>query len=296
MKMGVVVPAAEGDGGGTTPQWTVTRSFALGAEQRDFDSVWMFDHFFYRSDDGRIEGMHEAWTIVSALAATTSRVEVGTIVLCNSFRSPGLTAKMAVTADNVSGGRIILGLGAGWHDAEYEALGLPNDHRVDRLDEALRILTPLLRGETVTMNGRYHHVSEAVLSPPPDRQVPLLIAGSKPRMLRITARYADAWNTAWYGAPDDRLRQRLRMFDEALVTEGREPEAVQRTVGMIVTDPGAGGPVEEEGFTGSIDELAGVWDEYEQLGVAHMILLAQPMNERSLDRLTTAMELRSGRA
>jgi alkanesulfonate monooxygenase SsuD/methylene tetrahydromethanopterin reductase-like flavin-dependent oxidoreductase (luciferase family) len=296
MKIGVVVPAAEADGDGATPSWSVTRSFAVAAEQRALDSVWMFDHLFYRNENGQIEGMHEAWTIVSALAAVTSRVDVGTIVLCSSFRSPGLVAKMAATADNVSGGRIILGVGAGWHDAEYEAFGHPTDHRVNRFEEALQIITPLLRGESVTLDGRYHRAREAVLAPPPDRRVPLLVAASKPRMLRLTARYADAWNTAWYGAADDRLRQQLRALDQALKDEGRDPAAVERTVGMIVVDPDTNAQVEEDAFAGTVDGLARAWDDFERLGIAHIIVVTQPMTERSLDRLAAAVRLRSGHA
>jgi alkanesulfonate monooxygenase SsuD/methylene tetrahydromethanopterin reductase-like flavin-dependent oxidoreductase (luciferase family) len=294
MKIGVVVPAAEADGDGVTPSWNDTGSFALGAEQRDLDSVWMFDHLFYRNEDGQIEGMHEAWTIVSALAAVTSRVDVGTIVLCSSFRSPGLVAKMAATADNVSGGRIILGVGAGWHDAEYEAFGHPTDHRVDRFEEALQIVAPLLRGEPVTLDGHYHRAKEAVLAPPPNRRVPLLVAASKPRMLRLTARYADAWNTAWYGAADERLRQKLRAFDQALKSEGRDPAAVERTVGMIVVDPDTNARAEENAFAGTVDGLARAWDGYERLGIEHTIVLSQPMTEQSLDRMAAAVRLRTG--
>ena len=114
---------------------------------------------------GPIEGQHEAWTIVSAVAAVTERVEIGTLVLCSSFRSPALVAKMAATADEVSGGRLILGLGAGWHDPEYEAFGFPADHRVERFEEALQVIVPLLRGETVSFAGRYEEVRDAVLAP-----------------------------------------------------------------------------------------------------------------------------------
>ena len=107
------------------------------------------------------------WTILSALAAVTKRVEIGTLVLATSFRSPGLLAKMAVTADDVSGGRIILGVGCGWHEPEYEAFGLPFDHRVGRFEEALQVLAPLVRGERATLRGRWTDATDAVVLPPP---------------------------------------------------------------------------------------------------------------------------------
>ena len=119
-----------------------------------------------------------------------------------SFRNPGILAKMAVTADAVSDGRLVLGLGAGWHDPEYLAFGFPTDHRVSRFEEALQIIGPLLRGERVSVTGRYHQVRDAVLLPAPERPIPTLVAGHGPRMLQLTARHADAWNTAWYGLPD----------------------------------------------------------------------------------------------
>src|SRR5512132_2091198 len=165
VKIGVILPAAEADGPGETPGWPAIRSFARAAEAQGLDSVWMFDHLFDQTEAGPIEGMHEAWTIVSAVAAATERVEIGTLVLCSSFRNPALVAKMAATADDVSGGRLILGLGAGWHDPEYEAFGFPKDHRVDRFEEALRIVVPLLRGETVSFAGRYGEARAAVLAP-----------------------------------------------------------------------------------------------------------------------------------
>ena len=291
----MILPASEADGQGQTPRWPAIRSFALAAEARDIDSVWMFDHFFDRSDEGRVEGMHEAWTIVSAVSAVTERVEIGTLVLCTSFRSPGLVAKMAVSADDVSDGRLILGLGAGWHDAEYEAFGYPKDHRVDRFEEALGIIAPLLRGETVSFGGRYLEAHDAALAPAARRRIPILIAGEGPRMLRLAARHADAWNTAWYGAPDERLRAQLTALAEAIGAEGRDPTTMTRTVGMIVRDPSDAGSNEDE-FAGSVNELAGAIDEHAALGIDHLILVLQPMTESSLDRLSEALRLRAGHA
>jgi probable F420-dependent oxidoreductase len=298
VKVGVVIPAAEVDGEGSTPGWPAIRSFALAAETHGLDSVWMFDHFFNEPANGPIEGMHEAWTIVSAIAAVTERVEIGTLVLCSSFRSPALVAKMAATADEVSGGRLILGLGAGWHDPEYQAFGFPSDHRVDRFEEALQIILPLLRGETVTFSGRYHEAQDAVLAPAPDRRIPVLVAAFGPRMLRLTARHADAWNTAWYGAPDGRLREQLATFRAAIEAEGRDPATLTLTVGMVVNDPAYGVPEEEDGedssFIGSVDELSRAIDEYAALNIGHLIVLLQPLTEASVGRLALALGQRSG--
>jgi alkanesulfonate monooxygenase SsuD/methylene tetrahydromethanopterin reductase-like flavin-dependent oxidoreductase (luciferase family) len=297
VKIGVIVPAAEGDGAGRTPGWPAIRSFVSAAEAHGIDSVWMFDHFFNKEPDAPVEGQHEAWTIVSAIAAVTERVEIGTLVLCTSFRSPALVAKMAVTADEVSGGRVILGLGAGWHDPEYEAFGFPNDHRVDRFEEALRIMVPLLRGETVTFAGRYHTARDAVLAPAPTRNIPVLVAAFGTRMLQLTARHADAWNTAWYGEPDDQLREQLAAFDAAIAAEGRSQASVARTVGMTVYDPAvavAEDDRDDPSFIGSVEELALAIDGYEALGIDHLIVLLQPLTEASLDRLALALERRSG--
>jgi probable F420-dependent oxidoreductase len=293
VKIGVILPAAEADGSGETPGWPAIRSFARAAEERGLDSVWMFDHLFDQTEGGSIEGMHEAWTIVSAVAATTERVEIGTLVLCTSFRSPGLTAKVAVTADEVSAGRMIFGLGAGWHDPEYDAFGFPKDHRVARFEETLEIVVPLFRGEPVTFAGRYHTTRDARLVPPARRRIPVLVAGEGPRMVRLAARHADAWNTAWYGASDERLSRQLAALTEALDTEGRDPGTMTRTVGMVIRDPKDDRHADQDDFAGSVDALARAIDAYASLGIDHLIVLLQPMTEASLDHLRAALELRA---
>jgi probable F420-dependent oxidoreductase len=293
VRVGVILPMSEGDGPGRMPEWADVRTFALHAEAIGLDSIWVFDHFFYRPPDGPPEGLHEAWTVLSALAAVTERVELGQLVMCASFRSPALLAKMAATADAVSGGRLILGMGAGWYDPEYEAFGYPTDHRGSRFEEALQVVTPLLRGERVTFEGRYHRVREAELLPPPARHIPVLVAGNGPRMLRLTARHADAWNTAWFGVPDERLHQRLDDLGRACDEGGRDPATLRRTVGLEIADPS----VEDAGgrdltFRGSADELAKALDAFEGLGFADAVAVLQPMTERSLDHLAKALELR----
>jgi alkanesulfonate monooxygenase SsuD/methylene tetrahydromethanopterin reductase-like flavin-dependent oxidoreductase (luciferase family) len=228
---------------------------------------------------------------VAALAASTSRIELGQLVMCVSFRSPALLAKMAVTADGVSGGRLVLGLGAGWYDPEYLAFGFPTDHRVARFEEALQIIGPLLRGEQLTLAGRYHQIRDAVLLPPPDRPIPTLVAGNRPRMLRLTARYADAWNTAWFGLPDKRLGQRLADMHAALQAESRDPATLRRTVGVDceLTDPDQ---TDRGSFAGAVDQLAHALDAYERLGIDDLIVRLQPSTQPALDRLAHAIEIR----
>jgi alkanesulfonate monooxygenase SsuD/methylene tetrahydromethanopterin reductase-like flavin-dependent oxidoreductase (luciferase family) len=254
------------------------------------------DHSFYRPpEEGDVIGTEESWTVLSAVAGVTERLELGTIVVASAFRNPGLTANMAATLDRVSSGRLVLGVGAGWHDPEFEAYGYPTDHKVGRFEEWIQILLPLLRGETVDFEGRWYQSSGGAVYPPPARRIPVLIAGNKPRMLRLVARHADAWNTAWFNRPDDRLHERLRDLDAALEAEGRDPATLERTIGLVVRDPDQPSK-EEDGdwFAGSVGELAELLREYEQLGFAHAIVITEPRTTRSVERLAEAMQLSRG--
>jgi alkanesulfonate monooxygenase SsuD/methylene tetrahydromethanopterin reductase-like flavin-dependent oxidoreductase (luciferase family) len=157
----------------------------------------------------------------------------------------------------------------------------------------------LLRGETVTFDGEYFTARDAVLEPAPSRDIPILVAAFGPRMLRLTARHADAWNTAWFGAPDERLRRRLGALDAALAGEGRNPATLERTVGIEIRDPSLVAPEpgdEEDGedraFGGSVDELAETIAAYDELGIGHLIVVLQPMTEASLERLALALPRR----
>jgi alkanesulfonate monooxygenase SsuD/methylene tetrahydromethanopterin reductase-like flavin-dependent oxidoreductase (luciferase family) len=267
------------DGPGGVITWAHARDFAQHAEAMGLDSLWVCDHLLSELPDGPVEGILESWTVLSALAVVTSQVELGQLVMCTAFRQPGLLAKMAVTADAVSGGRITLGVGAGWTGQEYEAFGYPTDHRVDRFEESLRIIVPLLRGETATVAGRFHGTRDAVLLPPPQRQIPILVAASGDRMIRLTAHYAQAWNTAWHGPPDGALNERLDAMSAALAAENRDPTSLRRTVGLLAEDP-------------QPDELARALDAYEYLGIDDVIVGLVPRDLRSLDRLAVALRLR----
>ena len=157
-----MLPVGDMDGlDGRSPNWADVRAIAETAEGRGLDSVWIADHLLAQTAEGSIQGMHDAWTLLSAVAAVTSRVELGPLVLCTSFRSPSVIANMAATLDLVSGGRLLLGLGCGWHEPEYRAFGFPFDHRVSRFAEAVEIIVRLLHGERVTFRGDYYWVEDA---------------------------------------------------------------------------------------------------------------------------------------
>lgn len=297
MKVGVTVPMTGGDvaDGGAFPGWPVIRDFAVQAEALGLDSVWVFDHLLLKRGDP--PGIHESWTILSALAAATSKVELGTLVMATPFRNPGLLAKMAVAVDDVSGGRLILGLGSGWHEPEFAAFGYEFEHRVGQFDEALRVIRGLLDGETVTLDGRWVRVRNLELLPPPRRRIPILVASKGPRMLRLTAEHADAWNMAWHAHPREGFWTKLSNLDAALAAADRDPATMTRTSGIIVRDPdqrsAERAPV--DAFGGSVDELATILDEHADAGIDHAIVWLEPKTPTSLKRLAEAVAIHRAR-
>src|SRR5690242_8324253 len=222
----------------STRSYDSIRAAAQQAETDGFDSIWLADHLFYRTPGEPTRGIWECWTILSALAEATRRVEIGTLVLCNSFRHPAIVAKMATAADEVSHGRLILGIGAGWNEPEYQAFGLPFDHRVDRFDEALQILKPLLREGRVDFSGRYYQARDCEDTPrgPRPEGPPLLIGAEGPRMLRLTARYADLWNTGYMGEPETMV-PRMALIKGACEAEGRDPASIGVTALIALWSP-----------------------------------------------------------
>lgn len=224
MKIGVVINQfVEQSDSRVIRSYTELRQMAQAAEAGGLDSIWVFDHLLHRFEPGVTEGPWECWTLLTALAEATDKVELGTLVLCNPFRNPALLAKMAHTLDEVSGARLILGVGAGWHQPEFDAYGYPFERRVERLEEALQILRPLLHGKTVDFSGNCYQVRDCLITPlgPRADGIPLLIGASGPRMLRLTAQYADQWNTAWLGDPSE-LAEPLRKLHDACTEVGRD--------------------------------------------------------------------------
>jgi probable F420-dependent oxidoreductase len=286
MKIGLMLPLGEEEAGG----WTNLRDLALTAERGGLDSVWAADHLVFRDDDGSWHGIHESWTVLTAVAALTERVEIGPLVLALPFRSPALTAKMAAELDRVSDGRLVLGLGCGWHEPEFDAFGYPFSHRVGRFEEGLEIVVRLLRGETVTYKGRWHHVEDARLLPEPIRPgLPVLVAGKQPRMLSVVARSANAWNAAWYGDPAeaDELRTRLANLHAALDEAGRDPATLELTAGIFV-DTGNTEDAPKTAIRGDAAEIADALARYDDLGISHLIAHTWPRTPDAVARLGEA--------
>ena len=236
--------------------------------------------------------------MLAALAEATRRVEIGTLVLCNSFRNPAILAKLATTADEVSGGRLILGVGAGWNEPEYEAFGLPFDHRVDRFEEALQILGPLLREGHVDFAGQYYQARNCDDVPRGPRQAgpPLLVGSEGPRMLKLTAQYADLWNTGYMGAPST-MAAPLAKIEAACREIGRDPATIGITalIGLWFPDLQAQQPsFFDNPLTGTVQELAAAIRGYAQLGVQHIMFQCEPDTAEARQRLTEALRLYRG--
>jgi probable F420-dependent oxidoreductase len=277
--------------------WTEYVAMARAAEAGGFDSVWVGDHLLYRGDGRPERGPWEAWTLLAGLAAATDRVALGPLVACAGFHPPAVLAKMAATVDEISGGRFVLGLGAGWNQAEFEAFGIPFDRRVARFEEAWAIVRGLLDGERVTLEGRHHQVHDAVLRPAPPRRPPLMIGSSGPRVLSISLPHADAWNVWFdlYGNTPDGFAARSAEVDRAAEAVGRDPAAIRRSAcALVVLDRAAGERPVPPGVTpieGGPDRLAAALRELGEAGADEVILVASPIAERTVRQLAEALAL-----
>jgi alkanesulfonate monooxygenase SsuD/methylene tetrahydromethanopterin reductase-like flavin-dependent oxidoreductase (luciferase family) len=272
LRLGIQLPEVERD-----VRWPEYAAMARAAEESGFDSIWLGDHLLYA--DGR--GPWEAWTLLSALAAVTERVELGPLVACAGFHPPAVLAKMAATVDEVSAGRLILGLGAGSNRHDFKAFGLTLDRPVARFEEAFPIIRSLLAGETVTFSGRFHSVDGAVLLPRPKRRVPLMIGSNGPRMLAATLAHVDAWNT-WYSDFGNTAEGFAKVLERTGV-----PASLTRSACVLVR---AEGPAErpEDPAPVPAARLAAHVRELGEAGADEVILVASPITERSIRALGEA--------
>ncbi len=298
MKIGLVVHLMNDADTNEKRSYDSIRAIALQAEADGFDSIWLPDHLFYRNPGAPTRGMWECWTILSTLAEATERVEIGTLVLCNSLRNPAILAKMAATADEVSHGRLILGIGAGWNEPEYQAFGLPFDHKIDRLEEALQILKPLLKDGYVDFDGQYYQARNCEIVPHGPRPIgPPLLVGSDfgPRMLELTAQYADLSNVGYMGEPETMIEPRAK-FETACNLVGRDPATIGVTalIGLWFPDLKEARPDFNHTLTGSARDIAAAMWGYRELGLEHIMFQCAPNTPESRERLTEALELYRG--
>jgi probable F420-dependent oxidoreductase len=295
--VGVQLPEVERE-----VRWPELRAIARIAERAGFDSIWYGDHLLYRYASGETRGPWEAWTTLAGLAEATERVALGPLVAATAFHVPFMLAKQAAAVDEISGGRLVLGLGAGWNPVEFAALGAPFDHRISRFEEAFTIVRTLLADGAIDFEGAYFTARDAELLPRPARPggPPLLIGSSGERMLATTLPYVDAWN-AWYGdtrnAPDGVPALTARV-DAAARAIGRDPAEIERTVAVQVRMPGGTGRVmgdtsERQNvvpLAGTAAEIAEELRRYARAGVGHVQLVVDPITEASVAALAPMLE------
>ena len=294
LQIGIMLPDTEREMAGGSARWADLLAMARTAEGCGFDSLWVSDHLIFRFEGKEPQGVWECWSLLSALAASTSRVELGPLVSATSFRNPALLAKIAATVDEIAGGRLVLGLGAGWHEPEYAAFGYPFDRRVSRFEEALEIVRGLLRDGHVDFAGDYYTVRDCELRPRSPRPggPPIMIGSTSPRMLDLCARHADLWN-GW-GKNDPAAIPPVReVVDAACRAVGREPASLARTVSVLVDLPGAAGrPREQPPFlTGSAAELAETFRGFAREGISHVQVVLDPNSVAGIERLAPVLEL-----
>jgi alkanesulfonate monooxygenase SsuD/methylene tetrahydromethanopterin reductase-like flavin-dependent oxidoreductase (luciferase family) len=325
MALGLMLPLGTGAMGGThTARWADLRAMAETAEAVGLSSLVVPDHLLFRRSppgnnpmvdmpEGQTRGIWEAWTILTAVAAVTRRIALAPFVACTAFRNPALLAKMADTLDEVSGGRLHLGLGAGWHEPEFQAFGYPFDHRVGRFEEAVRIIVPLLRGERVDVEGRYYQARECQLLPrgPRPGGLPIFIGAQGPRMLRLAARWADRFD-ADFQFHAAGVGERYAAFDAACREVGRDPATVARSAGARLAilggaggagPPGIPAPAVGEGFAeyrlagarfvarrGTPAELAAYLRGFEAAGVGQLTCtVVDPPGVPGVERLAEVL-------
>jgi F420-dependent oxidoreductase-like protein len=220
---------------GPQQSWAAVRDLASHAESTGWDGVWFADHFLPNAADVD-QPVLECWTVLAGLAATVPRVRLGPLVSGNTYRHPAVLANIAAAVDQISDGRLVLGLGAGWQENEHQAYGIPfydTKERLARLEEACQVIRALLEDERANFDGRFYHLKDAPLNPKPvQSRLPLLIGGGGEKVtMRIAARYADEWNV--WGTPDT-LRHKIGVLERHCADIGRDPAEIRRSAQALL--------------------------------------------------------------
>ena len=289
LKIGIILPEGENDMAGKTARWRDYLSIAQLAEQLGLDSLWYVDHLIYREGKATVveqQGVWECWTMLTGLAAVTDRVELGSLVTPTSFRNPAVFAKQIDAIEELSDGRVILGLGAGWNEAEYTAFGLPFDRRVSRFEEAFTIIRTLLNEGAIDFDGVYYQARDCELAPrgPRPHGPPLMIGSQGKRMLRISLPHVQMWNT-WLCpgvSRPERVPALREQVDAACRKVGRDPADIERTASIIVDPagrnevPASMDPDTAVPLSGSAQEIADALHAFEAEGITHLQLYLVP--------------------
>ncbi|HEX5589825.1 MAG TPA: LLM class flavin-dependent oxidoreductase [Candidatus Limnocylindrales bacterium] len=296
LRVGVQLPEVERE-----VRWPEYLAMARRAEELGYDSLWLGDHLLYRLPDGSSRGPWEAWTMLSAIAASTSRIRLGPLVASTAFHAPAMLAKLAATVDEISDGRLVLGLGAGWNETEFRAFGFPFDHRIDRFEEAFTIIRTLLREGAIDFDGRYYQARDCELLPRPARPggPPLLVGSRGERMLRITLPYVDAWNV-WFSDTENSpegVAPLRELVDGICRDVGRDPAEVERTVAVQVRLTGGSGRIQGdyararyEPLSGSTEIMAEALRAYARAGISEVQLVLDPISLASIEEFASVLE------
>jgi alkanesulfonate monooxygenase SsuD/methylene tetrahydromethanopterin reductase-like flavin-dependent oxidoreductase (luciferase family) len=295
MKVGIQLPEVERE-----VPWREMREIALTAEEAGFDSIWVGDHLLFRDPLTGVRGPMEAWSMLAALGEATERVLIGPLVAATSFHNPAMIAKKAATIDDISGGRLVLGLGAGWNRPEYEAFGFHFDHRVSRFKEAFTVIHTLIREGAIDFEGRFYTHRGMELLPRARADMPLLIGSNGPRMLRVAVPHVDLWNS-WYTGFENRpegLASLAATVDTACREVGRDPAEIERTAAVLVQlDRGTGRIAgsserpEVEPVTGSPAEVAESLARFGEAGIRHLQIVLDPIDARAVTELAEVIPL-----
>ncbi len=279
--------------------WQETAALVRAAEDGGLDSIWMPDHLLYRSASGEVTGPWECWSMLCAIAAITTRVELGPLVLCTGFRNPALIAKMADTLDEISGGRLVLGLGAGWNEPEYHAYGFPFDHRFARFEEAFTIIRTLLRDGQIDFEGTYYSARDCELRPrgPRPQGPPLMIGSQGDKMLELALPHVHYWNgwPRWWGNEPARLAALLAKVDGIAAAQNLAPGSFERTTAVFVRLQGIDGVLgndlpEAPHFAGSDEEIAEFLRVVAATGIDHMQVVLDSITVPGVERLCRIVE------
>jgi alkanesulfonate monooxygenase SsuD/methylene tetrahydromethanopterin reductase-like flavin-dependent oxidoreductase (luciferase family) len=296
-EIGVVLPVFQYGPERMTPRWAEIREVCTRAERLGFDTVWVPDELLWMTEDEPPTGVWDCVSVAGAVAASTSRIKVGTWVMSALHRNPGIIAKTAATLDEISGGRLVFGLGAG-HAGPGQAahaFGLPEDKIAARFREALEIIVPLVRTGRADFRGTYHAAHDLVQQPPGPRPntIPLLIGGNRVTGQRMAARYADIWSSfATESSYVDEFRPRMKSFLAVCEEEGRDPATIGRDAGVLV-HPLEPADASREYLSGSPKEIAEELRAFREAGCTQVDLMIEPGTVEAFEAAAPVVELLS---